>query len=222
MAGIFQRGRARCKAAADKKPKNGNEAAIKTLQIVKTNYTSFPVDIPAEFLAPLTDPSIMKVERVDFANSVLSEFSKLYAVVLDNVLSQEECDELVHLAELSAGGHGEDGLVNDGWIPAMVNAGPGREFFVPDYRNSDRIVWDNTVLTERLWKRIMQAEEVKEQLSVLDGEEYYPVVGDGATRRGERWVVSKNGLNERMRFLQYRAGQYFRSRILLHLTLVFP
>ena len=211
MPTILQKERTRRKAAAGKQTEDPNP--IRTLQIVKTNYTSDPVDIPNDFLAPLFDPTTIKVEKVDFANSVLPEYRKLYAVVLDNVLSQEECDQLIHLAELSAGGHGEKKLVNNGWIPAMVNAGVGLEFSAPEYRNSDRIVWDNNVLVERLWKRIFQGEGMKEYLSVLDGEEYYPVVGDGA-RRGERWTVTNQGMNERMRFLKYGAGQFFRSMLL--------
>lgn len=213
MATILQK--VRRKAAADKKAEAEKSDLIRRLEIVKTNYTSLPVDIPEDFLAPLPDPSTINVEKVDFANSVLSEYKKLYAVVLDNVLSQEECDQLIHLAELSAGGHGHgEEKPNNGWVPAMVNAGQGKEFFAPDYRNSDRIVWDNHVLVERLWKRIIQAKEVKDYLSVLDGEKYYPVVGDGATRRGERWVVTKQGMNERMRFLKYGAGQFFRRKLL--------
>jgi hypothetical protein len=216
MATILQKERARRKAAADKQTENENSDLIRKLQIVNTNYTSLPVDIPEDFLAPLPDPSTIKVETVDFANSVLSEYGKLYAVVLDNVLSQEECNQLIHLAELSAGGHGEEDKPNNGWVPAMVNAGPGKEFFAPDYRNSDRIVWDNNMIVERLWKRIIQGKGVKEYLSVLDGEKYYPVVGDGATRWGERWVITKQGMNERMRFLKYGAGQFFRRKLLPH------
>jgi hypothetical protein len=211
MATILQKERARRQATAKNKANGKDPNPIKTLQIVKTNYTSHEVDIPADFLAPLPDPTTISVGKVDFANSELSEYKNLFAVVLDDVLSQEECDQLIHLAELSAGGHGEKKLVDDGWIPAMVNAGVGREFFAPEYRNSNRIVWDNNVLVQRLWNRILQGEGIKEYLSVFDGKQYLPVVGGGATRRGERWVVTKQGMNERMRFLKYIAGQYFRS-----------
>ena len=219
MSTVLQKERARQKAASDKQTEKKMSNVVRSLQIVNTNYTSLPVDIPEDFLAPLRDPSSIKVEKVDFADSVLPEYRELYAVVLDSVLSQEECDQFIHLAELSAGGHGEEEKPNNGWVPAMVNAGPGKEFFAPDYRNSDRIVWDQNMLVERLWKRIIQGKGVKEYLSVLDGEKYYPVVGDGATRRGERWVITKQGLNERMRFLKYGAGQFFRRKLLLRFTI---
>lgn len=208
---ILQKEQARLKAAAQNKPKDKDPHPIKTFQIVNTNYNSHPVDIPDDFLAPLPNPASIKVEKVDFANSDLPQYKRLYAVVLDNVLSQEECDQLIHLAERSAGGHGVKKLVDNGWVPAMVNAGAGKEFFAPEYRNSDRIIWDNTVLVQRIWNRIAQGKGIKEYLSALDGEEYNPVMG---ARRGERWVVTKQGMNERMRFLKYGAGQFFRSKSL--------
>jgi hypothetical protein len=218
MPTILQKENARLKADNKNQSKDKKDSVIKRLQIVQTNYTSLPVDIPDDFLAPLPDPSTIKVEQVDFANSELSEYRKLYAVVLDNVLSQEECDQLIHLAELSANGHGEEAKPNKGWVQAMVNAGPGKEFFAPDYRNSDRIIWDNNVLVERLWQRIIQAKEVKDYLSVLQGEKYIPVVGaglSGATSGSGRWVTTKQGMNERMRFLKYGAGQFFRRKMLI-------
>lgn len=186
--------------------------SLKDPQIVKTSYTSVPVNIPKDFLAPLRDPSVIKTEKIDFEKTTLPEYRKLYAVVLDNVLSQEECKQLIHMAEKSAGGHSDDHEVpNSGWRPAMVNAGPGKEFLALDYRNSDRIIWDEKVLAKRLWDRVLQSQAVKEYLSVLDEDLCPTVLGKSATGREERWVATKQGVNERLRFLKYGAGQYFRG-----------
>lgn len=115
------------------------------------------------------------------------------------------------MAEQSAGAHRDDfNVPNNGWRQAMVNAGPGHEFLALHYRNSDRIIWDNEVLTERLWARVLQGKGLRECLSVLDGEEYSSVLGEWTVGRGERWVTAKNGINERMGFLKYGAGQVFR------------
>ncbi|KFZ24999.1 hypothetical protein V502_00525 [Pseudogymnoascus sp. VKM F-4520 (FW-2644)] len=180
-------------------------------QIVRTSYTSHPVSIPDNFLAPLVDPSSITVSKIDFANTELPEYKGHYAVVLDNVLSPQECEELIHLVEQSAGAHGDDETVeNNGWKPAMVNAGFNKEFLALDYRNSDRIIWDSEVIVQRLWGRIVEAEGMKEHLSVLEGENYLSVMGERAVLRGDRWVVSRKGPNERMRFLKYGAGQFFR------------
>ncbi|TVY76040.1 hypothetical protein LSUE1_G005480 [Lachnellula suecica] len=159
--------------------------------VVRTNYTSKPVAIPDDFLAPLADPSILDVKQIDFKQTPLPEYDGLYAVVLDNVLSPEECLQLTRMAEQSAGAHGDDKYVeNNGWKPAMVNAGQVHEFLALDYRNSDRIIWDEQEIVKRLWTRIMQDEGMKEYFSVMEGQKYVPVVGDGLLSRAERWRVA--------------------------------
>ena len=186
--------------------------------VVPTSYISHPVDIPADFLAPLPDPSVIKVEKIDFEKTPLPEYKDCYAVVLENVLNKEECETLIHLTEMSAGAHQEGVEVpNNGWKPAMVNAGVGHEFLATDYRNSDRIIWDQRVLAQRLWERVLQGEGMKEYFSVLEGEEYDSVKGAYAARKdGRRWEVMTQGVNERLRFLKYGAGQFFKGRSLSH------
>jgi hypothetical protein len=180
-------------------------------QIVRTEYTNVPVSISESFLAPLPDPSTIKVSKIDFEDSPLPEYKRLYAVVLDNVLSQEECDQLLLMSEMSVGAHrGGDEPENNGWKPAMVNAGRNYEVLALEYRNSDRIIWDNHVIAQRLWDRVMQAEGMKEYFSALEGEAYQPVCGDSMLG-GDRWKVAKQGLNERLRFLKYGPGQFFKG-----------
>jgi hypothetical protein len=171
------------------------------------------VDIPETFLSPLADISDIEVHKIDFEHSALPEYKKLFAVVLDNVLTQKECDQFIRLAEQSAGAHGPgDQVENNGWVPAMVHSPFGAGVLVSDYRNSDRIMWDNKELVARLWKRVMQAKGMKEYFAVLHGKDYVPVVGDNAERGGMRWVLTDQGVNERMRFLKYGAGQFFRRK----------
>jgi hypothetical protein len=164
--------------------------------VVPTSYTSLPVAIPDDFLAPLTDPSVITTAKIDFTK-ILPEYEKYYAVVLDNVLSQQECDELIHMAEMSAGAH-QDGVdvPGNGWVPAMINAGIGQEFMAQEYRNSDRIIWNDKVVAKRLWGRILQGQGIREDLMVL---------------KGKTSVVTEQGLNERLRFLKYGAGQFFKG-----------
>jgi hypothetical protein len=183
------------------------------IPVTKTSYTSHPVEIPEDFLAPLPDPSVIAVEKIDFEKTPLPEYKKFYAVILDNVLSQKECDTLIHMTELSAGAHREGVEVpNNGWTPAKVNAGVGYEFINTDYRNSDRIIWDSKVLAERLWGRVLQGKGMKEYLSVLDGEEYFPVLGYTKHKKdGRIWEATTQGVNERLRFLKYGAGQFFKG-----------
>lgn len=119
MATILQKVRNKAKA----------ENSIMNPQIVRTAYTSRPVAIPDTFLAPVADPSSIEVNQIDFANTMLPEYKGLYAVVLDNVLSASECEQLNHMAEQSAGGHDPENssVLNNGWQVAMVNAGRDHE-----------------------------------------------------------------------------------------------
>lgn len=184
-------------------------------KVVATSYTSHPVDIPDSFLAPLSDPSVIEVSQIDFLNSLLRGYAGRHAFVLDNVFSDEECKQLIYMAEQSAGAHrgGDDEPENNGWTTAMVNAGPGHEFHAPDYRNSDRIIWDNKDMTQRIWRRVLQGEGMKEHLLRLNGEKYETVIGKYSFGKGQRWVATDYGINERMRFLKYGAGQFFRRKL---------
>lgn len=145
-------------------------------------------------------------------------------------MSREECDQLIHFAEQSAGAHrddeSEDGGVQEnsedgnlreqtvkdnGWKPAMINAGPGKEYSMIEYRNSDRIVWDHEEIASRIWGRCLQAEGIKEELTRLQGGDESPYDAVLEWRRGRNWKITENGLNERLRFLKYGSGQYFRG-----------
>lgn len=202
------------------------------MQIVATSYTSEPVNVSPNFLTTTPyDAKPILTYPVDFAETTLPEYRGCYAVVLDNILSASECKQLIAYAEESAGspdngkmdsatadapsenGTNVDGgepkqkVDNNGWRPALVNVGAGREVLVTGYRNSDRIIWDNQEVMDRLWARCLLAEGVKKDLARIEGK---PLIqGDRAVQRGEKWHVTR--LNERMRFLKYGPGQFFKG-----------
>lgn len=160
-------------------------------QFVRTEYTSRDVAIPDTFLSgPPSEPVVAK--HIDWASSPLPENQGRTALVLDNVLSKEECDVLLSLAESSV--PGGDGA--SPWKPALVNVGVGVETAVPGYRESERIIWDQQVVVDRVWERMAQAEGMRELLAQCP---------EGAS--GE-WRFRR--LNERMRFLKYSPGQFFK------------
>ncbi|KAB8295854.1 hypothetical protein EYC80_008676 [Monilinia laxa] len=224
---------------------NKRKARRPGYDVVKTSYTSLPVPIPDDFMRPLENPDeIITVEKIDFAKTALKEYRGAYAVILDGVLSRNECEMLVKLAEMSKGGHGniirgikvENGVkmagsgkgahgddveedeedvkrpANNGWTAAMVNAGMGHEFLATEYRNSDRIIWDEKEVVGRIWARVLQGKGIKEDIGILEGKKWESLASIGI-RRGERWVSTEQGINERMRFLRYGAGQYFREHV---------
>ena len=161
-------------------------------------YKSQPVDIPDGFLrTPPADAVTLK--PVQWTSSPIPEYDGRYAVTLHNVLSKEECDQLLRLAEASVPPN-ENG---DGpWRPAMVSSGPGMEAPAPGYRESDRIVWDEQEIVDRIWQRCILAEGLEEQLAMVEEEE-------DRTFGVPKWDFRQ--VNKRMRFLKYGPGQFFKG-----------
>lgn len=205
--------------STDPRSENAKAYGIPEGEAVPVEYISNNVPIPKDFLSVTLPPSDLKpitLAPIDWSETVLPEYEGRYAVVLDNVISSSECQELIKLAEASV----DMSLVAEGvqnpWRPAMVAAGSGHEILHTTYRNSDRIVWDRQEVVDRLWARCLQGDVGKtllEKVAVLHNDE--KVVG--LTRKGKDWKVEDQrwemkGLNERMRFLKYGPGQFFRRK----------
>jgi hypothetical protein len=90
-----------------------------------------------------------------------------------------------------------------------VSLGPGWEAPAPGYRESDRIIWDQQTIVDRLWERCAQAEGLRELLAVIPPDPYM---------RGGKWKFSR--FNERMRYLKYTPGQYFKRKPTSHSSLL--
>jgi hypothetical protein len=114
----------------------------------------------------------------------------------------------------------------------MINIGGGQEMLAKEIRDCERIIWDDKRVTDAIWERVkwvlqtnlnfLEAGELGEPVNwrdkcqlfdtgigVLQGERAKHVVDSWFSgRKDEKWVC--RGLNERMRFLKYESGQYFR------------
>lgn len=155
---------------------------------------SSPFTLPADFLSgPGPEKSVRKV---DFKQTSIPEYDGLYAVVIDNCLTKDECNELIHGAEATTNGKL--------WEQALVNVGNGKQRLITDVRDCGRIIWDDRDVVAKIWSRVKDC--------VLPDIEYIKdkakVTGYGPVKRGE--VLQMTRLNERMRFLRYEPGQYFR------------
>lgn len=146
-------------------------------------------NIPRGFLSN-PGPRVQKND-VDFRHHDLPEYEGRYATVLDNVFTKEECDTLVRAAE---------GQSNGIWEQAMINIGGGAQALMTDSRDCGRIILDDRDMVERIWSRIKG--------SVPEVEYLMGMAKVTAVPRGETWQMTR--LNERMRFLKYGEGQYFR------------
>jgi hypothetical protein len=153
-----------------------------------------PSTLPEGFLSGPA-PNLTR-EDIDFKKSgILTAYDGLWAVVLDGVMTEEECDTLIAAAESTT--HGK-------WERALVNIGGGRQAMYEDTRKCGRIIWDDREIVAKLWARIEAAvPEIHELKNWLN------VTGNGPARRDETWKLTR--LNERMRFLKYVGGEYFKG-----------
>jgi hypothetical protein len=137
----------------------------------------------------------LKRFNVNFTKAGMPIYKDKWAVVLDGVLSEEECDELVVAAEATTNGT---------WERAMVNIGGGHQALYEDTRKCGRIIWDNEDLMAKLWARIEASVPEIHRL-----EKWADVMGIGPVKRDEVYKVTR--LNERARFLKYVGGEYFKG-----------
>lgn len=178
------------------------ESPTPSWELVASESEQAPVlGLPADFLQ-IPGPRVI-VERIDFSKTSLPTYKDLYAVILDNVLSRAECKALVAAAKTQTNGE---------WERAMVNIGGGRQAMYTDARNCDRIIWDDKEIVARLWARC--AEHVPELEKLHNWEN---VTGPGPWKRKETWRLTR--LNERMRFLKYGKGEYFRRESIVGLSI---
>jgi hypothetical protein len=150
-------------------------------------------ELPAGFLDGPA-PDLQKFD-VNWKKGGLPENEGYWAVVLDGVLSQKECDQLVAAAEATTDAK---------WERAMVNIGGGFQALYEDTRNCGRIIWDDPALVAKIWDRIEgSVPEIHSLKSWGD------VMGNGPVKRKEVWKMTR--LNERMRFLKYTGGEFFKG-----------
>jgi hypothetical protein len=159
--------------------------------------------IPDGFLPPQA-PRDAHSRKIDFANadSSLPEYKDLFAAVIDNLLTESECEELIRLAEATTIKNNTD-TTTPTWERAMINMGNGKQALATDTRNCGRIIWDAPLLAQRLLDRLIP---FLRQFGI-DRIENQPRV-TGLAGRGKIYHLSR--LNERLRFLKYEGGEYFR------------
>ena len=161
--------------------------------IVLINTVMSNFSIPFDFLLGPGRPKVLKAV-VDFTHTGLPEYEGRYATVLDNVFTKDECDILVRAAEAQS---------NRTWEQAMINIGGDEQALMTDSRDCQRIIWNDADVVERIWSRVMNF--VPEIVYLKD---MAIVTGNWPVERGETWELTR--LNDRMRFLKYGKGQYFR------------
>jgi hypothetical protein len=147
--------------------------------------------LPTGFLsAPVSD---VKVTRIEFADTPLTEYAGLQAYIIDDVLTSSECATLLSAAETSGS-----------WERAMIQVGDGRQRQEDDQRKCGRLIWDSSDVAQKIWDRV---KVFVPEIAKLDG--HADLTAGSAVMRRQVWEASR--LNERMRFLRYEGGEYFRG-----------
>ena len=129
------------------------------------------------------------MDEVNISTVRVTSSKKLYlsgggfAMVVDNVFSVAECQSLIDRAE------------HNGYEPALVNTGGGKQSYYPGLRKGDRCVLDDQTLANDLFQRIKP---------------YLPTEKGYVSPRKNPLKFPLKGLNERLRFLKYHAGDYFK------------
>jgi hypothetical protein len=180
---------------------------------ILTKYEFAPVAVPDDFLTTAPpDAAPITYEAVDWVNSPLPGNDGKYAVVLDNVLSPSECEALLQLVEQSVPASNRGLSGTRFWTPALVNVGGGFEVLSTNYRNSDRIIWDEQTIVDRLWERCKAVPEVWDRLAKIENEgNVHPRSRPSKGEKGDQgWEFRR--FNKRMRFLKYGPGQFFRRK----------
>ncbi|OQE39302.1 hypothetical protein PENCOP_c007G05082 [Penicillium coprophilum] len=162
--------------------------------------------IPEGFLqSPATNATLHKLD-FEHTTPPIPSYKGHFAAIVDNILTESECKELLRLAEQSTRTQLPDSTLSaPAWKHAMINAGGGRQVMSVDSRKSGRIILDSHDLAGRILDRLMPFIHECE----LDRVQSRPLVtGLGPAKRGE--VLRLSRLNERLRFLRYEGGDYFR------------
>lgn len=161
---------------------------------VATTVTMASFSLPPDFLSGPA-PNLQKND-INWKKTDLPEYDGLYATVLDGVFTKEECDLLVQAAEATTNGK---------WEQAMVNVGNGKQRLITDSRDCGRIIWDDRDIVAKIWARCKDSFGEIESLFNMP-----KVTGWGPAKWEETWQLTRP--NERMRFLKYGKGQYFRRQ----------
>jgi len=139
-------------------------------------------------------PTQCRSERIDFSKTQLPEYSGLFALLIHDLLTPTECTDLLNFAQSA-----------NRWEQAMINVGGGRQMLSTETRNCGRIIVDDEILAKRLQDRIMP--HLPHEIVTLENKAH--ITGNGPPRRKQ--VLRITRLNERLRFLRYTQGMYFRE-----------
>ncbi|CAA7264488.1 unnamed protein product [Cyclocybe aegerita] len=153
---------------------------------------------PRDSKPTYTNTDSVHAPVLDWSTTPLAtDYPGHYVKILDDVFSPGECAELIALAESDAQ-----------WKQAAVHYGLGahQNYVDTDYRNSERILRFDNAAADKLYQKLLPC--VQEIVEIKPGSEWEGIIGPPG-RINETWKCV--GINERLSFLKYGKGNYFRG-----------
>lgn len=155
-----------------------------------------PLSLPTNFLED-TVPNLT-ASRVHFEPNTTPESREPYISIVDNVLTLDECSTLIDAIRARS---------ETAWETIVGNDNGDGQGFLTDNRKCRRIMWDSPELAAKVWNRMNCAVPEVQRLS-----QWPEVTGppESMSGGGEREVWRMVRLNERMRFMRYSRGEFFK------------
>ncbi len=176
--------------------------------------TSFATSVPEppSSLNPDERPPILAT-RLNFAEYGLPEYQNRYALVIDNLFTEEDCERL--LALVPRGGDSSsntgDKAVGGAWPAAVLD----ETFFDPNYRNGGRIVRNEPDIAawilEKIRPYIRDIEEIPDAHQHRSLRKWRSRLAESEPEDANAVRPARlRGLREDLRFLQYCPGHFFK------------
>ena len=151
---------------------------------------------PITFSLPAAAPSNASASRIKIDQLDPSPDGP-FALLIENALTADECAQLIGYAEQRGS-----------WERALVNVGFGEQRLMADVRNCGRIIADDAGVAAQLHARIAPFLAAAGVGAVSRTQ--WPGLATSRLAAGERWRMAR--LNERLRFLKYGPGEYFKRK----------
>ncbi|QRV81987.1 2OG-Fe(II) oxygenase family protein [Ceratobasidium sp. AG-Ba] len=155
--------------------------------------------IPEPPQADPEDPNALPpivAHRLDFVELGLPEYENKFAMVIDNLFTPEDCARYVAAAEASKQ-----------WEVAAINGGQDLQYVDTTYRNSSRIMLDDHALCGEILEKLRPYLKDIEYMGNSPLHRTY----SRDTKTANEPPARLAALNERLRFLKYGPGQFFRN-----------
>lgn len=117
--------------------------------------------------------------------------SKRFAFLLHNLLSPDECADLIQRAE------------HKGFDDALIQGPGGRQILDRKIRSCHRCIIDDVALADAIYARIIDAVRGTELEKKISNAPWV------SAKRNDGKTIEAVGLNERMRFIKYHPGHFF-------------